>query len=76
MRLLYLELSNIVAKLSKLNPRLNEIIDKFISQKTQGADKKSIKMHKEKILRFYKAIKEIQENGKKNKKLINYGRIL
>ena len=35
MRLLYLELSNMVAKLSKLNPRLNEIANGKMSEEFQ-----------------------------------------
>ena len=63
---------------------IDEIIDYFnseriiemlresiISQKTQEADKKSIKIHEEKILAFYKAIKEVQENGKISNKNLN-----
>ena len=63
---------------------IDEIIDYFnseriiemlresiISQKTQEADKKSIKTHEEKILAFYKAIKEVQENGKISNKNLN-----
>ena len=45
--------------------------DSIISQKTQETDKKNIKIREEKILGFYKAIKEVQENGKISRKNIN-----
>ena len=52
--------------------RIIEMLRKsIISKKAQEADKESIKIHEEKILGFYRAIKELQENGKISNKNLN-----